>query len=179
MAGGLVSSYTATASPGGASCTAVAPTVTCTITNLTAGSSYTVTVTATNPQGTSPPSQASNAVTPTGVAPPPTAPVNTFTIKSLKGGPQKITTQLNLPGPGKVTQVGTTKLSKKARTMTVCTAQKTVAKAGTMTITCSLSAKARAARKKQSLKLRLVTTFTPTGGTAKSVSKTLVLKKTR
>ncbi len=175
MAGGLVSSYTATASPGGASCTAVAPTVTCTITNLTAGSSYSATVT--NPQGTSPASQASNAVTPTGVAPPLTAPVNTFTMKTSKIWPQKITTQLNLPGPGKVTQVGTTKLSKKARTMTVCTARKTVAKAGTMTIICSMTAKARAAKKKHSLKLRLVTTFTPTGGTAKSVSKTLVLKK--
>ncbi len=184
VAGGLVSSYTATAAPGGATCTAVAPAVTCTITNLTAGTSYSATVTATNPQGTSPPSQASNAVTPTDVAPPPTdvappptAPVNTFTIKSLKGGAQKITTQLNLPGPGKVTQVATTKLSKKARTMIVCTARKTVAKSGTMTIICSLSAKARAARKKHSLKLRLVTTFTPSGGTAKSVGKTLVLKK--
>ncbi len=37
---------------------------------------------------------------------------------------------------------------------------------------------ARAARKKHALKVRLVATFTPTGGTAKSVSKTLLLKKT-
>ncbi len=115
-------------------------------------------------------------------------PVNTFTMKTPKIWPHKITTQLKLPGPGKVAQVGTTSLStrrassekaKTARTMTVCKAQKTVTKAGTMTITCRLSAKARAARKMHSLKLRLVTTFTPTGGTAKSVSKTLVLKKTR
>ncbi len=67
VAGGLVSSYTATAAPGGASCTAVAPATSCTITGLTAGTSYTATVTATNPQGTSPASQASNAVTPTNV----------------------------------------------------------------------------------------------------------------
>ncbi len=172
VAGGSVSSYTATAASGGASCTAVAPATSCTITGLTAGTSYTATVTATNPHGTSPPSQASNAVTPT-------APVNTFTIKSLKGGTRTITTQLNLPGPGKVKQVGTTKLTRKARTTIVCTARKTVAAAGKVTITCRLSAKARAARKKHSLKLRIVTTFTPTGGTAKSVSKTLVLKKTR
>ncbi len=179
VAGGSVSSYTATAAPGGASCTAVAPATTCTITGLTAGTSYTATVTATSPHGTSPASQASNAVTPTAVALPPTAPVNTFTIKSLKGGTRTITTQLNLPGPGKVKQVGTTKLTRKARTTIVCTARKTVAAAGKVTITCRLSAKARAARKKHSLKLRLVTTFTPTGGTAKSVSKTLILKKTR
>ncbi len=180
VAGGSVSSYTATAAPGGASCTAVAPATTCTITNLTAGTSYTATVTATNQQGTSPPSQASNAVTPTDVALTPTAPVNTSTMKRPKIWPQKITTQLNLPGPGEVVQVGTTPLSTpRASTMTVCTARKTVAKAGTVTITCRLTAKALAARKTHSLKVRLVTTFTPTGGTAKSVSTTLVLKKTR
>ncbi len=67
VAGGSVSSYTATAAPGGASCTSVAPATSCTITGLTAGTSYSATVTATNPQGTSPPSQASNAVTPTDV----------------------------------------------------------------------------------------------------------------
>ncbi len=115
-------------------------------------------------------------------------PVNTFTMKTPKIWPHKITTKLHLPGPGKVAQVGTTSLStrraslemaKTARTMTVCTARKTVTKAGWVTITCRLSAKARAARKMHSLKVRLVTTFTPTGGTAKSVSKTLVLKKTR
>ncbi len=70
VAGGLVGSYTATAAPGGASCTATAPAVTCTITGLTAGTSYTATVTATNPQGTSPSSLASNAVTPTAVPTP-------------------------------------------------------------------------------------------------------------
>ncbi len=107
-------------------------------------------------------------------------PVNTFTMKTPKIWPHKITTQLKLPGPGKVAQLGkVTQKAKTARTMTVCTARKTVTKAGWVTITCRLTAKARAARKKQSLKLRLVTTFTPTGGTAKSVSKTLVLKKTR
>ncbi len=122
------------------------------------------------------------------IPPTPATPVNTFTMKRSKGGAQRITTQLNLPGPGKVVQVGTTPLSpprassemaKKARRMTVCTARKTVAKAGTVSITCRLTAKARAARKTHSLKVRLVTTFTPTGGTAKSLSKTLVLKKTR
>ncbi len=107
-------------------------------------------------------------------------PVNTFTMKTPKIWPHKITTQLKLPGPGKVAQVGkVTQMAKTARTMTVCTARKTVAKAGWVTITCRLSAKARAARRMHSLKLRLVTTFTPTGGSAKSVSKTLLLKKTR
>ncbi len=124
----------------------------------------------------------------TDVALAPTAPVNIFTMKLPKGGAQKITTQLHLPGPGKVVQVATTPLpktrassemTKTARRMTVCTARKTVAKAGTVTITCRLTAKARAARKMHSLRVRLVTTFTPTGRTATSVSKTLVLKQTQ
>ncbi len=105
-----------------------------------------------------------------------TAPVNTFTMKILKYSAQSITTQLNLPGPGKVVLAGTTK---KAGTMIVCRARKTVAKAGKVTIICRLTAKARAARKTQSLKVRLVATFTPTGGTAKRVSRTLVLKETQ
>ncbi len=103
------------------------------------------------------------------------APVNTFTMKILKNSATSITTQLNLPGPGKVVLAGTTK---KAATMIVCRARKTIAKAGKVTIICRLTAKARAARKTQSLKVRLVATFTPTGGTAKRVSRTLVLKKT-
>ncbi len=113
---------------------------------------------------------ASSAVTPT-------APVNTFTMKILKHSAQSITTQLNLSGPGKVVLVGTT--PQKAATMIVCRARKTVAKAGKVTIICRLTAKARAARKTQSLKVRLVATFTPTGGTAKRVSRTLVLKETQ
>ncbi len=132
-------------------------------------------------------SAATSVVASFGVAPAGVAgdPVNTFTVKLLKRSVLSITTQLNLPGAGKVVQVGTTRsstrageMAKKARTMIVCTARKTVAKAGKVTIICRLTAKARAARKTQSLKMRLVTTFTPTGGTAKSVTRTLVLKKT-
>ncbi len=83
VAGGSVSSYTATAAPGGASCTAVAPATSCTITGLTAGTSYSATVTATNPHGTSPASQASNAVTPTSVPP---GSFNLAVTKSGTGG---------------------------------------------------------------------------------------------
>ena len=51
-----VSSYTATAAPGGATCTTAAPALSCTINGLTNGTSYFVSVTATNTDGTSPPS---------------------------------------------------------------------------------------------------------------------------
>ncbi len=178
-------SYTITASPGAATCTAGVSGV-CTITGLTAGTPYTFTSVAHNADPTpSGRSAASLSVTPTAPVTP-VAPVNTFTMKILKRSAASITTQLNLPGAGRVVLVGTTSLStpratelaKRAATLIVCTARKTVAKAGKLTIICRLTAKARAARKTQSLKVRLVTTFTPTGGTAFSVTRTLVLKKT-
>jgi len=65
--GSAVTSYTATASPGGQSCTdtvATPETDTCTVTGLTGGTSYTFTVTATNSVGSSAPSTASSPVTP-------------------------------------------------------------------------------------------------------------------
>ncbi|MEI8083808.1 MAG: S8 family serine peptidase, partial [Actinomycetes bacterium] len=53
--------YTATALPGGNTCTATAPTTHCTITGLTSGTLYTFTVTATNTAGPSAPSAPATA----------------------------------------------------------------------------------------------------------------------
>ncbi len=56
--------YTATATPGGATCTWTTGPLACAITGLTNGTSYTVKVTATNGQGTGPASAASAPATP-------------------------------------------------------------------------------------------------------------------
>ncbi len=63
--------YAATASPGGAGCTAVAPATSCTVTGLTNGTPYTFTVRALHPNGEGPVSQVSAPVTPTAAGPGP------------------------------------------------------------------------------------------------------------
>jgi streptogramin lyase len=67
--GSAITGYTATASPGGATCTTTGA-LTCTITGLSNGTTYTVTVTATNATGTSTASPASDPATPTAPSPP-------------------------------------------------------------------------------------------------------------
>ena len=62
--GSTITGYTATASPGGAFCTAVGPATTCPVTGLVNGQPYTFAVTATNGAGTGLPSTASAPVTP-------------------------------------------------------------------------------------------------------------------
>jgi len=62
--GSPIDSYTATASPGGQQCTRTTGPLTCSVTGLTNGTSYTFTVTAHNGVGTGPASAASPLVTP-------------------------------------------------------------------------------------------------------------------
>ncbi len=69
--GSPITGYTVTSSPGGFTCTSVAPTTTCVVSGLTNGTSYTFTVVATNAAGDSLPSSASAATTP---STPPDAP---------------------------------------------------------------------------------------------------------
>lgn len=59
-----ITGYTVTSSPGGFTCTTVAPELTCTVTGLTNDTSYTFRVTATNAVGTSAASSPSNTVIP-------------------------------------------------------------------------------------------------------------------
>jgi hypothetical protein len=91
--GSPIQQYTATAIPGGATCSSGS--TTCLVTGLTNGTAYTFTVTATNAVGTSAPSVPSPPVIPTAPATPP------LPVQPIK--PAKVTGAKAVVAKGKVT----------------------------------------------------------------------------
>jgi hypothetical protein len=81
--GSPITNYTATAEPGGATCSSIVPS--CTIDGLEAGTPYTVTVVATNDVGSGPASAPSDEVVPTEVTVP-SAPTDVLAV----AGPQQV-----------------------------------------------------------------------------------------
>ena len=108
-------------------------------------------------------------------------PSNTFTTRKGAAGGSAVTTRVSVPGPGRLVQRGTrparTSMAHAVGRVTACAGARTVAKAGTVTITCKLNAATRAARRSGSVTLRVATTFTPTGGTARTTAQVVVLPK--
>lgn len=113
--GATITSYTATASPGGAH--ASAPTCPITVTGLTDGTTYTFTVTATSGLGTSSPSNPSAKVTPVDKQPP-TAPAGlagriahgalTLTWQASTDNVGVVRYEISLNGQGILSVAGTT-----------------------------------------------------------------------
>ena len=89
--------YTATAAPGGATCTTTGA-LSCTVSGLAAGTSYTFTVTARNRVGASPASAASNAVVPTA---PPVVTVSPARLLETRSGPNLTTVDGQFQGQGR------------------------------------------------------------------------------
>ena len=106
-------------------------------------------------------------------------PSNAFTAKtttfSTTNSTITISTTLTVPGEGRLKQSVSGVARKKA---TLCSTTKAAKRAGTYTLTCLLGAKSRTALSAGALRLTVATTFAPTGGTARSTSRTVVVPRT-
>lgn len=133
----------------------------------------------TNPPTENPPTQ--NPPTqnpPPNPAPPAPAPVsNAFSIPSSKTAPTLLTFTVQLPGAGSLKAAATTKVGKK--NVNAGSATGTVKGAGRVTLRIKLSAaakKALARAKSKKITVKVAFTFTPTGGTANTVTKNVTVK---
>ncbi|MGI9188070.1 MAG: hypothetical protein ACR2J9_11255 [Gaiellales bacterium] len=177
---------TVTASPSGRTCLISGPSGSCTIDGLEGGTEYTFTAVAAidDPALVSAPSPTSARVVVR--SPPPAPPASTasaaVTTASVKFGPRvsvrgnSISSWISFPGPGTVVQVGTlVGPSRVART--ACRMRRTIPRAGTYRISCPLTASAAALRRTRGLRVRLIMTFTPTGGIAQTTTQVVRLAR--
>ena len=158
-------------------CTVTPPATSCTVTGLTAGTSYTFTARAKLNSWETGASAASGAVTPTAPPPPPTPAPKVSSVKSKitrKGA--YITSRVQVSGAGKLSQRATTG-SRKLTTR--CRTSRATTRAAPYTLKCNLGSKGRRALRRSSLKLTLRTTFTPTTGSAATTDRKVTLKRKR
>lgn len=113
-------------------------------------------------------------------APPPPAPIsNAFTISSARVSGTTIRLSLQLPGAGKVSVASSTK-PKKGKAINLATKTATATAAGAQTLSVALSSKAKSAlRKDKKLKVTLKITYTPNGGQAKTITRSVTVKQAK
>lgn len=106
---------------------------------------------------------------------PPPPPSNTFKVRTPLLAGKAIRTLVAVPGPGVIRQEGAFSSGGKVRQ--ACRSGALAAsKAGVYRMRCRLTDSVRASRRKGAVKVLLVTTYKPTGGTANVVVRTVVLR---
>jgi len=118
------------------------------------------------------------SVTATFDAVPPTPPSNTFKVSAVSTSGSSIRTRVTVPGAGRISQRGTRSSrssSARAAAASVCSVSRTASKAGTYTLSCKVNSATRKAQKKGKVRVLLRTTFTPTGGTARTLNRVAIL----
>jgi YVTN family beta-propeller protein len=169
--GAPITRYTATATPGGATCTTAGAT-TCLFTGLKNGTAYTFTVTATNVAGTSAASTASTRVTPR----------KDNRARILTVGPATVT--YTKKGVGVAFNVTTTGAGVIAAAMTYkgdryCHVSRRVTAAGVYRVKCVMKAAGRALARKRTTTYTLNASFSPTNGPLASAKPSVVVQRRR
>ena len=115
------------------------------------------------------------------IQPTPEPPVPSPTVNSPKATVTRssvtVTSTVKVSGPGLIAQRATTGNGRKQQVW--CRTSKKVFASGSYAVRCNLGKKGRNVLRRQTLKLKLLTTFTPTGGSALASNRTLTLKRKR
>lgn len=165
--GSALTTYTATAKPGGRSCTVAAPKLQCLITGLDNGTPYVVSITAANKRGAGAAAKAAR------VAPAPPLGVGRF-----RQSGSTIITQIAVNGPGVLSQVGALDATRQSRRdarglRPLCRASKSPKQAGTVTLRCTINPKQL---KVGTNRIRLTTQFKAKGGGTFTRRQTFVVR---
>ena len=120
---------------------------------------------------------------------PAAGPSSSFTVSKAKAKITKtsasITSTVTVTDAGTIAQSGVITYTKRSKGETSqsqkieCTATGSTVGAGTVTLTCRMGDSVRKQLKKKSLKVDLITDFTPTGGSQNSSEQSVTLKKTK
>jgi len=181
---GTPTSYTiTTVEDASKTCTITMPATSCVVDHLTGGKVYTFTAKANLVTWQTGASAASTAVTPTAtpVVVMKATPL-VITLKDNQVGAQSnsVTISFTADGPGSASLNGSTGGQRASNgSVKICSAKKTVKKAGKVTMTCTLNNKGKALRTQHALHVVLTLTFTPTGGTTTSATKNATFARTK